>query len=292
MARSPRRQGRVILGNSRRISSRTTDLLAIGILLVGGIAVGGSLMNWWRAEPPALVVPVAPPAPWDDRSGVELDFGGSDWLFRRETLMGGAEAAHGALLTSMRSVLTSVPADSLPAEDDAELRLLEQLQHWEPHEVDGVARLYVIGGPLFWAVGTCDVGGAAPDGGVARRVVCWGLALPQADDSWTLYVMHRRVGDRSEPGADEFPLPDGAALSMRIASDTGGELTCFSGAGPIDDWITEFDAMLTAQGWTPASAGVALTVPLPRHFGGYRSRRPKLLRSRWCRMKRGLARNY
>jgi hypothetical protein len=62
--------------------------------------------------------------------------------------------------------------------------------------------------------------------------------------------MDRRVGDRSKAGAEEFPLPDGAARSLRIASDTGGELTCFSGAGPIDDWIMEFDAMLTAQGWT------------------------------------------
>jgi hypothetical protein len=234
----------------RRISSRTTDLLAIGILLTGGIAVGGSLMNWWRAEPPAPVIPVAPPAPWDDPSGVELDFGEGDWSIRREPLAGTVDAAHDALVERVRSVAASASGQTLPAADDAELKLIEQLQHWSPHEVHEAARVYAIGGPLFWVVGTCDVDGGGGDAGVAERVVCWGLALPQANDSWTLYVMNRRVPDHTDSGSAEITLPDGAARSMRIASDGGGELTCFSGDGPVDHWIAEFDATMSDQGWT------------------------------------------
>lgn len=234
---------------ARRISSRTTDLLAIGILIAGGLAVGGSLMTWWRSEPPVAIVPAAPAAPWSDPGGVELQFGQTPWSIRRESVTAEPEAARDLLLERMRGAVAAASGVALPPPDEAELRLLAELRQWSPHETSSTGRLYVIGGPLLWMVGTsgANLAGSAE---AADRVICWGLALPQADESWTLYVIDRRAAAHAAGESAEFPLPEGARRSLRIAGESGDELTCFSGAGPAGVWIGEFDLLLEKHGWT------------------------------------------
>jgi hypothetical protein len=265
---------------ARRMSSRTTDLLAIGILLVGGLAVGGSLMTWWQSEPPAPVVPVAPTAPWDDPTGVDLEFGEGDWSVRRETLTGSAESAREALLERMRSAVGSSSAISLPAPNDAEIRLLEQLDQWSPQEAGASGRVYVIGGPLFWVVGTSEHRDAAGDAMLGRRVVCWGLLLPQANESWTLYVLERRRRDQSSFDLAEFRLPDGARRSMRIASDNGGELTCFSGAGRSATGCRNLTPASRTRAGRARMRGFEPPTRPRLCFNGRRSKRSKPHRSR------------
>lgn len=234
---------------ARRISSRTTDLLAVAILLVGGLAIGGSLMDWWRAEPP-VAFPASPPAsPWDDPSGVDLDFGGSDWAVHRQSLRGSPSDAANAILARIRTILAEAENASLPPIDEAEAGLLQQLPNWSPVETSPEGRIYLIGGPLYWVIGTRSISHDESDGTPTERVIAWGLALPQPDDAWTVYLIRHQSARSPELDAADIPLPEGAARSLRIAGGAGGELSCFHGRGPIDTWIGDFDASLPDRGW-------------------------------------------
>jgi hypothetical protein len=248
---------------ARRISTWTTNLLAIGILAVAALAMAGRLTEWWRTDPtaPAVVAPGLPSAPWDDPAGIVLEFGDQPWSIRRQTLTGSVDDASYALLEECRNILHDAPsADSLPAADASEQSLLARLRDAAPvEEVPNRWRLYVIGGPLPWIVGTTTVAHAtngaeqasvAPhDAGPAGRLLCWGLALPQPEQGWTLYVFDRRPSDSQRGDLPEVPLPSNARRSLRIGGSGGSALTTFSGTGPATQWMVEFDDSLTSDGW-------------------------------------------
>ena len=246
---------------ARRISSRTTDLLAVAILLAGGLAIGGSLMDWWRSEPPVASPSLPPASPWDDPSGVDLDFGGADWSVHRQTVRGSAADAANAVLARLRGIVSETETAALPPIDDAEAGLLEQLPNWSPVESSSQGNIYLIGGPIYWVIATRTLdpigesiqtgGGVEPrrSADEGERVVAWGLALPQPEDVWTLYLI-RHQSSRSQPaGSADFPLPAGARRSLRIAGAQGAELSCFHGVGPVSDWTSQFDAALAERGW-------------------------------------------
>ena len=53
----PRRRSASFGEIARRVSSRTTDLLAISLVLVASLTLGRQVLQWWRAEPPQVVAP-------------------------------------------------------------------------------------------------------------------------------------------------------------------------------------------------------------------------------------------
>lgn len=248
---------------ARRISTWTTNLLAIGVLAIAALAMAGRITEWWRAEPPTAAAP--PPdlaySPWDAAGGMVLEFGDQPWSIDRWTRTGSIADAAGALLEQCRDLLNE-PLDSehLPAADSSERDLIRRLKNIAPmEEVPNRWRLYVIGGPLPWIVGTTaaakpDSGGSqadreTDDAGPASRLLCWGLALPQPDQTWTLYVIDRRPADRRGASLPDVPLPPGARRSLRVSSAEGGMLTTFSGNGPATQWMVELDEALAAGGW-------------------------------------------
>ncbi len=248
---------------ARRISTWTTNLLAIGILAVGALAMAGRITEWWRSDPAGQAVPSLnlPPAPWDDPTGIVLEFGDQPWSIRRQSLAGTVDDASHALLEQCRGILLDAPSTkSLPAADASEQALLERLRDAGPvEEVPNCWRLYVIGGPLPWIVGTTtapDAGNSATerdiaphDAGANARLLCWGLALPQPEQGWTLYVFDRRPSDARSGDLPEVPLPSNARRSLRVGGSGGSALTTFSGSGPATRWMVEFDDALTTGGW-------------------------------------------
>ena len=224
--------------------------------------MAGRLTEWWRTDPaaPAAFAPGLPPAPWDDTAGIVLEFGDQPWSIRRQTVAGSVDDASHALLEQCRGILDDAALPhSLPAIDAAERTLLDRLRNAAPvEEVPNRWRVYVIGGPLPWIVGTTTAAHAsssaverdvAHDAGANGRLLCWGLALPQPEQGWTLYVFDRLPADVQSGGVPEVPLPSNAQRSLRVGGAGGSALTTFSGTGPATQWIVEFDDALTSGGW-------------------------------------------
>src|SRR5262245_31208362 len=92
----------VSLGDvAKKISGRTTDFLAICIVLVASLTTGSQIVSWWQAAPPA-VVPATDPAlaapGWeDDLQPVDLEFGDLPLALTRQIVIGDREAAVEAL---------------------------------------------------------------------------------------------------------------------------------------------------------------------------------------------------
>ena len=241
---------------SRKIARRTTDLLAVAVLLAGGLTIGAQVMEWWNSDAAPIATSMTPPpSPWDDRGGARLEFAGADWSITRRPVEGAEVDATNALVNSCRRA-TADPSDvdRLPAIDESERDLLAHLGDWTPIEDTGGSRIYLIGGPLPWVVATrrdTDVSESASGAAVGERVICWGLALPQSDGRWMLYVVDRRGRNAADAGGSprDFPLPAGVRKSMTVSSEQGGTFVCLRGEGLVAAVMPEFDKTYASAGW-------------------------------------------
>jgi hypothetical protein len=224
-------------GLARRIARRTTDLLAIALVLVAGIGLGGQLIGWWRSEPQArLQNPGAEATSWE-RDGVPLDlqFGDSPFALERTPVSGGREAAAQRLVDSCAAAADSPASQSRPISSD-EQRLIAAAEALEPvREEHGRWRVYVVDGPVLQAVvidstmrapsgfGSAASGSLAGDVQSAEpldehqthataspRVLCWGLAFPADEHRWIVYTFRRRP-DLAASGAQSLSLKPSTA---------------------------------------------------------------------------------
>lgn len=243
---------------ARRISSRTIDLLAAAILAAALLSVGVKLTQWWRAAPPDVVGAAAEPAVlavWDEPSKLDVEFGRGPWSLRRVAVQGDAAAVIEQTARFAKQAAGQAAAAALPPPDAAELEWLQRLQHWPPHEQGPGWSVYALGGPWPWMVGTASVDRASsdepPGGAPPRRVICWTVAVPEAADQWTLYMVDRRSDSASTARAVSgfhVPLPLEASGSLTVSSETGG-ITCFRGSAPVHRWREDWHRRLTDSGW-------------------------------------------
>jgi hypothetical protein len=110
-ARAPRADFR---GLAKRIAGRTTDLIAIGVVLVGGLTLGRQVLEWWRTDPPETVAATnalpGTAGPWGAaNTPVQLEFGEYPLALRRETIAGDREAAMTALVSACRAAVQAEP---------------------------------------------------------------------------------------------------------------------------------------------------------------------------------------
>jgi hypothetical protein len=274
-ANPPTRHVRDFAELARRLSGWTTNVLAIGVLSVGALVASLRVTEWWRSEPQGVtfVVPDAGAVPWNSPDGAVLDFGALPWRMHRQSLHGTVADAEKLLAALCRGVAVRewrvMPQSSV---DPAERALLERLRNWAPLEEEvGQWRLSAVGGPTPWIVGTTDAQGrpesftvkTAEAPALSDRVLCWGLALPQPDGLWTLYVLERRPNETASDAAN-VPLPSGAKCSLRIRGAQGGEFTSFRVDGAAVQFRREFDASFRAAGWNRlrdwTASGSAYTV--------------------------------
>lgn len=240
---------------SKRIRSRATDIIVIGIVVAAGLSLASWVTEWWRNDPEVVTAgpDLLPPAPWESPDGVALQFGDQPWAMHRRQMTGDEVAVTAAMKNSCIALLEKSDSDAaLPDPDDAELRLLESLDSFAPSEsVAGEWAVYELGGFLPWVVGVREsIPGEDPDAEHSRRLLCWAMALTQPDGSWVVHTIDRQGGAGGIGGSDfNLPLPQGARPSLRLFDERGGSLICLSGPGPAAEWSRELDVAWNAAGW-------------------------------------------
>lgn len=256
---------------SRRISSRTTDLLAIAIVLIAGLSMGQKMVQWWQDDQPS-VLDMGPldnlNTEWGANSQpVSLEFGNSPVSMTRQVLeSGGGQAALDAVRLRCQAALNTATPPDTPA-DKAEQDQLEVIAKLTPDtEQPGSWQLYTIGGAMPAVVGvkTFSAGrenSAATGPAGSRRVICWGLVFPGlSQSSWTAYTFVRKTAsaDRStgtpETALDlsRFELPAECQRTVLMQESGQSALLGFQGTGQIETWKQHFTSWLGARGWTQA----------------------------------------
>lgn len=242
---------------ARRISSRTTDLLAVALVAVLLLSLGVQATRWWRAKPPqvsATSTAGSPLAVWDDLSGLSLEFSNGQSSLHRESISGDEDAATKIAAQRLHHALDSASPGNLPSIDPAEQQWLDRLPDRSTDSLHERGDIFVLGGPWPCVVATMNVnvdgGGDAIHPG--RRIIGWALALPQPHDRWTLYVTERRTeAANDDVSQGNIPLPANATRRLIVRSAAGGFLTFRSASSPRrcrEDW----DRRLVDAGWARA----------------------------------------
>lgn len=246
---------------ARIIARRTTDCLAIALLLTAGIYIGTTLSRWWNTDPSEIATTeelaraiAGSEITWGtDGSPVFLEFGSQPGELRRQTFHGSETEAVQELIRSCEPIVKQSP-EPVTAADSGELRLLDRLKTLQPTVAseDGW-RIDHVAGPVSLVVGSRRYSSPGPvreSGAGGWRVVCWGLMFPAQAGSWTLFTFSLSdVSFQDSPWPD-FPLPSNCRRNLSVRSRPGSMLIGFSGLGPEDLWKTHFQESLADQQWT------------------------------------------
>jgi hypothetical protein len=260
---------------ARKITRRTTDLIVIGFIVIGGLTVAQRLLVWWKTDPaetladPEIVFSRAALAPWGaGPQGVAIDLAGKPLTLLRRTFEGTHAEAAGFLRRECRETVAAGEV-TLPELTPEETRLTETLRKHPPVEADPAGRwaLHEIGAPLSMTLGVRRAD--AP--GTVDRVVCWGLLLPLAERSWSILQIMPRPTRGAEQVVDPLPLPAGVQPGLAVRDELGGQVVTFSGVGPVDVWRRHFDQLATMRQWVaavewsiqPEAASAAWSTPGP-----------------------------
>jgi hypothetical protein len=247
----------------RRVAERTTDLLAIAVVVMAGFGLGRQTLRWWGAAEPEPVRPDAAATEWGaDGAPVVVGLGGLPFDIIRRELRADAAEAEQALLALVRD--SAVTRFSTPPSAD-EQALLDHLAARRPEfESPGNWQLHRLGGglPTVFALRPDRRDGAAP-AGVAPgpwRLAAWGLLFPARDGAWTLYVVRPAAANAAhrESAAEGLRLPAGCRRLMELSQPGGARWLAFAGSGDATDWMRHFDAVcgepLDAE-WSRSSLG-------------------------------------
>lgn len=251
---------------AKKITSRTTDLLAICIVLGASLTFGTEIVSWWQAAPrpnPAANPALAAPG-WDNSlQPVDLEFGDLPLALTRQSIVGELSAAIEALVRHCRSDVEHASAPPIPP-DDVEIRLLNRIAELTPTvEEPGVWQVFIVDERFPLVVGVRNSAPAADESASGGghftasadsggwRLVCYGLAMPAGEKSWTVFIVKGQPARQRSPASPgSIPLPPGAARTMSLRDERGSLLLGFSGSNTPQDWVAFYDGFCTAHGWT------------------------------------------
>jgi hypothetical protein len=259
--RSPDRKPASLGDLARKITSRTTDFLAICIVLAASLTFGSQIVSWWHTAPPSAfptAEPALAPPGWDDNlQAVDLEFGNLPLALTRQVVTGDQGSAVAALVRHCRSAVEHAPLPARNA-DEAEIDLLNRIAGLTPTaEEAGVWQVFVVDERFPLVVGVkCGAPAAGPvDDHQGRRLVCYGLAMPIGERSWTLFIVKGSVaGSKSPARSADIPLPPGAARTLSLRDERGSVLMGFSGTAAPEEWIKFYEDRCSERGWTRSDA--------------------------------------
>ena len=241
---------------ARRMTSRTTDLIAIGLVIAASLSFGRQILQWWHAAPPPAPTAAAAPAsspPWENPlQPVSLEFGDLPLSMTRQTVIGDGGAAVEALV---RHCERSAAGARSPWRDwdAAEQQLLARTEGLTPvAEQSEVWQVYVIDRDFPMVAAVRRFVSSEKEAARGRpRLVCWGMAMPAGEGAWNLFVFQGDVAGNSLPtGLPAVPLPREASRNLSLRDERGGMLVGFSGKGSPAEWTEFYDDWFGAQGWS------------------------------------------
>lgn len=245
--------------HSRRIARRTTDLIAIALIIGAGLTVASRVVEWWRTDPADVMdngrpdISLGALVPWGIApDGVQLQFGEAPFALRQQAMRGTFDDALTRLEENCVRRLIAAPAAALPgAASAAEQRLLTQLANLTPTRTaaDNQWAVYRVPGPLAMVVGVLHSSPELPE----SRIAQWGIVLPATEGAWTVLTIEPRQTPAPPVPQSRPPLPPGATPGVALSDELGGEFATFSGGSPVE-WRSHFDTLATEHGWRPARA--------------------------------------
>jgi hypothetical protein len=242
---------------ARRMTSRTTDLIAIGIVVVASLTLGRQVLVWWHAAPPdgrAAAAATASKPVWDDpNQPMALEFGDFPLAMIRQIIVGDREAAMAAMVVRCAEAARQAGGPWREREE-AEDQLLIRIQKLKPvAEEAGVWSVYVFDEHVPMAAAVRQFP-AALDHSASQgpRLVCWGMAMPAGNEAWNLYFLQGAGSGRARP-ADraDIPLPPGARRNLSFRDEHGGLLVGFSGREEAGKWVHFYDDWFSSRDWSP-----------------------------------------
>lgn len=233
-----------------RISGWTTNLLATSVVLLIALVFGRKLVQLWRppAAAPEKDTPQQLVAFDDPLTPLRLEFGHSPIIMHRQPFLGSTQDAVEQLCSSCSNQLESSLAPTGKV-SPAESMLLRRLAGRSPrHDSPPKTGLYQLDEALPIVVGTKQVArsdGVRDNGTMRRRVVTWGIAVPAADNRWTLFSFSHGRGvaaaDFSDGESAGIALPPTTVHLMTIRWPGGGGVTAFNGDDRPEEWAKFYD---------------------------------------------------
>ncbi len=259
---------------ARRMSAWTTKSLLTAIILIAGLGFGRQVLRWWAADAPAADAAADAPSsaapdglgdPWQPHL---LQFGDQSWSLRRQSITGDQAKAATALRRCCREAIERVtpdsgerPKNSPPTESES--RLIESLGQRKPvAEELGKWQLYELTGGLPMVIGirlTPPAGDGLAKGmqlaEPARRVVLWGLAIPQAAEVWSIYAFQPWAGaDAADSSFSNLPIPPDSRRLVAMQVAAGGAMVAFAGPDRSAAWKQFYDDWFLRRGWKSLGA--------------------------------------
>jgi hypothetical protein len=265
-----------------KITSRTTDLIAIGIVVVASLTLGRQVLVWWHAAPPtrAAAEMAARTGPaWDDPSQpLSLEFGDLPLAMTRQVVVGERDATIAALVQHCKTAAKRA-LQPWRERDAAEDLLLTRIESLKPVAGEaGVWQVYVFDERLPMAAAIRRFADA-PDDAASEgpRLVCWAMAMPAGKEAWNLYVFRGTANGRSAP-ADraDVPLPPGVRRNLSLRDEQGSAIVGFSGMDDVGEWIKFYDDWFADRGWSSGEGWLKSTIAWSARFdegGGSAGRR-------------------
>ncbi len=259
---------------ARQLHSRSTDLLGIAIVVIGGLMLGGQLVEWWSVDldetqfPMELAHSVAGAnVGWGvGKTLVSMQFGDHPFAVQRQQVHGDFDRAFDVLLSQCRETVQSDESIGNFGTDDSnradviQQKLGQRLNNIAPiEERPGQWRLYRLDHPMTTIVATRlwpDVvaleghkNRSEPGSAVRQRVVCWGLVVPYGNNHWTLYWFRDSRPIPMPVSLPEFPMPPNSRQVLSIRDQAGGVIMVFEGEEVARAWIIFFQHSFCKYGW-------------------------------------------
>lgn len=242
-AHSPSGFGRL----AKKISSRTTDLIAAALVIFAALGMGRHVIRWWSVDPAARHDFSQNETGLDlgaDGRPLTLEFGDYPVSLERSSLSGSQQDMADKLIDELRRRAETSPVPKTELQDN-EREMLQDLKSRTPvfQTGDGL-RIDHVDGPLNLFVATHGPPPASvladPDRALMEqsRVVCWALAFPTGPDAWTAYLFapEREKSKSATSLLWTAFLPPGARRTVQIASRDGDAVLAFEGTGSADAW--------------------------------------------------------
>lgn len=245
---------------AKKISGRTTDLLAIAVIGFGIFAVSGRLSDWWNTPPDSVlaqseIVPevVGSEVAWPEMDiPVAMNLG--DFPVRVERLMiqGDISKLERIVFSRLESVLrTGSPSGSLTRDGESKVakaatKLEGLLTKIDPVRQEADAwQIYRLDEPGTPGFSSMFIGTRTQND--RPRILTWAMAMPWRDDEWKVFFFQPAQDSKTS-----VAIPPGAELTMSMQEPSGTELAAFQAAddsSSLESWQTYYSRTLGRDGW-------------------------------------------